>query len=355
MSGKRPSGRAGLRSADGPGGSAGLRTPASAVWLPLAVCIVNALGWWALVHAQRHRLPDPVATHWGAGGHPDGFSAVHSVLTTNLVLCLAIPLPLLLLGVVMRQARAFAPVVAGTSVLLGIELWGSVWAQRDHAQATTGDVVWPLPVGLLAGALVAALVWLLVRQPDVPAPVSAIGLDADAPVLDLPGQGRLAWTGHTRTGRGAYWMLGLGVGVPVLLGLVLVLASREWTTAWSMALTAGIVLVALSCLRCRVSVDARGVRAVGAGVIPWVRIPLDSVLEASVEEVSPMAQFGGWGLRARLGRRGSWGLITSAGPALRVRREGKGDMYLTIDDAERAAAVLNTLVVRRAAAALPGS
>lgn len=94
-----------------------------------------------------------------------------------------------------------------------------------------------------------------------------------------------------------------------------------------------------------VTVDRRGVQARAMG-IHWVNVPLETITSAEVQaKVIPLGDFGGWGLRGGFG--GDRGLVTGEGKALRIHRAQQPDWVITVDDAERAAAVVNTLVARR--------
>ena len=94
-----------------------------------------------------------------------------------------------------------------------------------------------------------------------------------------------------------------------------------------------------------VTVGAPGVRVRALGLITWADVPLRDIAGATVTRVNPMRDFGGWGRRLNL--RGEHGIITAAGPALRLDR-GHGDpLVITVTDAEAAAAAVNTLVSRR--------
>jgi hypothetical protein len=91
-----------------------------------------------------------------------------------------------------------------------------------------------------------------------------------------------------------------------------------------------------------VAVDRSGVRVRSLGRFGLLRVPLDEVTSAEATSVRPLAEFGGWGWR--VARDGTRGLVMAGGPALRIHRAGMPDTVVSVDDPERAAAVLNTLV-----------
>jgi hypothetical protein len=73
-------------------------------------------------------------------------------------------------------------------------------------------------------------------------------------------------------------------------------------------------------------------------------IHLSDIASAQVIAVSALRDFGGWGhVTAPDGRQG-W--ITRSGEALVVHRHTKPDFVFTVDGADEAAPVLNTLVAR---------
>lgn len=317
--------------------------PARAVWIPLAVTLVATAVGLGLVWSVRHELPDPVARHWGADGRPDGFSPLASELVFDVIFCGLFPLLMLGLGAGLRQLRAMGPVTAGLSVFLSTLMFGGLYAQRGMDSALAAQVDWPLWLGFLAGPLAGLLVWLCVR--DTTTHVARRGPSPTAPHVAVAPGTRLAWTGNTRSGAGIWLVLALGLLPTAAMG-VWFCAEGNASVGVLMLLLTAVLLVMMSNLRCRVSVDARGVRALGLGVVPWVRIRLEQVEEATLTTVSPLGDFGGWGYRSKLDGSGSWGLVTSEGQALVVERAGKGPFYLTVEHPEDAAAALNTLLAR---------
>jgi hypothetical protein len=108
-----------------------------------------------------------------------------------------------------------------------------------------------------------------------------------------------------------------------------------------MALLLTIAVVGLLLAQVRLTAGPGGaVVALGPLGIPYVRIPLDEVASAAVEEVTPLA-YGGWGYRVRPGVRA---FVIRAGQGVRLRRTGKPDLVITVDDAERGAGVVNALI-----------
>ena len=161
-------------------------------------------------------------------------------------------------------------------------------------------------------------------------------LPADAPRLDVTPTTRLAWTGRASLRVGPTVALAVVVALPLVW---VALAGLAWV--WLLALALG-ALLALT-LSARVTVDASGLRVSSAG-LSWSRVPLERVASAGTTTVSPLREFGGWGWR--IGVDGRRGYVTRAGEALVVHRIGEPDVVVTVDDADEAAAVLNTLAAR---------
>lgn len=109
----------------------------------------------------------------------------------------------------------------------------------------------------------------------------------------------------------------------------------------AIAITVPVAIVAFASLRFDVRIDNRGVVARAPLGWPRVRVPLEKITSADVAaEVSPLADFGGWGWRT-VGA--GDGIVLRTGEAIRIGRERRGDLTITVDDAAGAVAVLNAL------------
>ncbi|WIY83055.1 DUF1648 domain-containing protein [Propionimicrobium sp. PCR01-08-3] len=279
-----------------------------ALAISAVVIIIVAAGMTVTLWSVRDQLPAAVATHWGSSGQADSFAPLGSVFVENLLLSALAPLGLLLLlGVVMRQqVRYTAAFAIGMAVFIAGLSNASVWMQR----------------GMSADEVAAS----------------------DAPRLMVDDSVRVAWTGRTRSSAVMWAVLGLGVLAVAIPAIQTLLAGSVGLGLLLLILAAFIALSAFA-LSGTVTVDARGLRVRSLGAISWATIPLDSIAGATVAEVRPLADFGGWG--RRLGRDGSHGVITASGPALRLDRGDEGAFLITVQDAESAAAAVNTLVNRR--------
>lgn len=67
---------------------------------------------------------------------------------------------------------------------------------------------------------------------------------------------------------------------------------------------------------------------------------MSAISQAEVETVAPMS-YGGWGYRLRPGVRA---IVTRGGAGLRLVRDGKADLVLTVDDAPTGAGLINSML-----------
>lgn len=321
-----------------------VETPRRAYWTPVLVSLLSIATGFAVLWSVRHQLPEPMVRHWGVDGRPDGWWSVRANFVFSVLFPLGMSAFLVGMGALTRQMRAMAPLASGLSVFLSVLVFGSSWSQRGQTSATAADVNWPMWVGTAAGAVVGLLVWLATR--DTGRHLARTGPSADAPRVPVAPGAKLAWTGVTRSSGGTWAAVVLSL-VPTLAMAALFTVLGNPSMGLFMVVLTAVLVVLMSALRCRVSVDARGVRALGLGLVPWVRIPLAEIEQASIARVDALGEFGGWGYRGKNDGSGSWGLVTAGGEALVVERAGKAPFYLTVDGARDAAAAVNTLVSRR--------
>lgn len=318
--------------------------PAHVTLVPLAVIVACAVGGAALLWSVRDQLPAPIAIHWDAAGHADGFSTLTEVIKGGLLFTAVMPLALLGLGLAMRQTRVLGPVSGGLAAFISVLMFGGAFAQRGIADPSSAGIDRTLWLAYAAGILVGVSLWLVTRRRTRPAADPGLSLPPGAPVLGTSATAKVAWTGTLRRPVNTLVPLGLG-GVLVLgsvaLGVVTGALALWLPTAGIFAAVFGFLYATMAA---RVTVDARGVRARGLGVVPLATIPLSAIENATIKRVDPLGDFGGWGLRG--GFDGSWGIVTAAGDALRLERAGDSPYYLTVTDAVAAAAAVNTLVGR---------
>ncbi|MFH7595054.1 DUF1648 domain-containing protein [Streptomyces racemochromogenes] len=281
------------------------------------------------------RLPDPVATHWGADADgPDG----------SMPLWAAVVFPALVWVVVAAAAvfgarrgpwRAWSCSAAafGGVMLAGAQasivranLDAPDW--RRAADVTGWGVAVVVAVALLAGAGAG----LLVRRGEAAEPPAAEG-----PRMEVPDGERLVWLSSAANP----WLRLLG-GLLALTALGALLAGlagtaeEPWPTAGVFALAAVLVL---GCSSVRVRVTRRGLEvAFGPLGYPVRRWAAEDIESARVEERGA-ARAGGWGYRIN----GLGTTVMLRGGECLVVRSGGRDFAVSVDDAARGAALLNSL------------
>jgi hypothetical protein len=310
------------------------RYVATVLGIPALVLVAGL----ALVSASWSQLPPVVASHWGPNG-VDGTQGRLAFTVTASAVTLVLCGPLGLFGWLLpaEGRRLMTAVVGVLGGFMSTLLFGALIGQRgvtDPREATFSP--WLFLAAVLVGAALGAVAWLL--NPVRPRPeTTPVPVPRDAPRLSLSDGERLVWLGWTASARWIGW-IALGL---VVLGCVVAVTASPWA---AIGPAIAIVLLLLSA-HPRVVVDAEGLRVTSAGVVPWLRVPLASVAYADRSELHAFRDFGGLGLRFHTDERA---FVTRTGEALRVVQRDGTRTYVSMDDAEEAAAVLNTLVGRGA-------
>ena len=285
------------------------------------------------------RLPEQVATHWDANGTPDGFTSRSSLSLQLAAIMVAVTLPATLIALFAEGATAFMPkaingLPAGVAGFVASLLFLSIQPQIDTT-APPDLGLWVIPVALVF-ALVAGAVGAAVAGNPPAAPTSVAPAPADAERLDLPEGSTGAWVGRTPMGSA----LVISFALSLILGVV-VSALSSW---WVLAIFALSLLFVLSLSSFNVSAGPTGVRVSGMFGFPRITIPLAEITEVSAGSVRAL-EYGGWGWRIK---KGSTAVLTRSGPALSISRTDGALLHVTIDDPEKPAALLSTLLDRRA-------
>ncbi|MEO8093488.1 MAG: DUF1648 domain-containing protein [Pseudolysinimonas sp.] len=313
------------------------RVAVVAVMVPFALAVAGV----ALMLAWLPQLPATIATHWSFDGTANAFGP-------------AWPFPVLLgaIGIVLPVSFAIGigrsfkrrgltnnhKLLAIVSVfmvsMLSVIFCASFAIQLGDEPVTRTNMI--LPTLLLAFAVsgaLAAIGWLIMPK----ASSAGSRLHAAAPVPLVAGQ-RVVWVGHARI---STVMLTVLVAISVLIvGLAIYVIAT--TGAWVFLLVPVIVAVALlGSASWRAVVDDAGLTVRGMLGWPVFRVAPDEVEKAGTTTVTPVGDFGGWGVRFGLGRR--LGIITRSGEALEaLRRDGRA-LIVTVDDASTAAGLLTAL------------
>ena len=318
------------------------RTVAVVVGGPVLVSSVAL----ATALAIRADLPDPVATHWGAGG-ADGFVPRDQAVYLSL---LGLPIGLLVGGLIALFVarppgfrRLGAGLGVGTTAFVDLVVVGSLWVQRGltdaHDATGLGMVALLAVAGSVALGLLAA--WL---TPGAPPATARAPIPQAAPRLPLAEGEVGVWSQWVVAG---WWVVVLAV---LAVGPVVVLAVAGVIPVGFVAVGVAALVIVGSMAVVRVTVGRRGV-VVSAGLgLPRFTVPIDEVAEAGTTVVQPMKDFQGYGYRASVD--GTYGLVVRGGEALSVRRGDGTTFVVTVDGAHDAAALLNTLADRERASHL---
>jgi hypothetical protein len=310
--------------------------------LPLLVVAVAAPFVVAAITAVVSVLIMPdlgrvITVHWGLAGDADGFAPAWTVLVGFSVITVATPL---LVGATLAgldpravtvQLKILTVLPLWLSGFLGVLLlWMFATSADPSAPGPEGGIALALPVGLA----LAGLGWVLApawsREAGVPT-----GSPAE-PLLVGPGE-RVVWLGAATMSVRSRLVLVL-VALFALGAVTITVVATEGG-AWPLFVVPVVLAVAfLAATAFSVRVDATGLTVRGVIGIPVLRVPVADIHAVRVIEVNPLADFGGWGLRTGTGRR--FGVITSAGEAIEVERNGSRPFVVTVADAETAARLL---------------
>lgn len=325
--------------ATGPG-----TTPATSAltrWVAMAagLALLAVIAGTGLGLALRSSLPDEVASHYGSDGVDGTQPLTGYLVTAGMVLVVLTVILALVAAVVPADGRRILGAIHAWVVgLIATVMYGSLVGQRGLADARQAPNPgrW-LAIGALLGAVLAVPIWRALRPaaPPPPPPAHRDPLPDGAPRLAAGASERLAWLGRTPWASGAV----IVVALTSVLTVVLAVAVDPWVAVIPAVTTVGVA----GMLQARVSIDAAGLRVRSFGRLTWIVLPVEQVRSATVEEISPLRDFGGFGLRYRPHGRG---FVTRGGRALRVDTYDDTSTWVTIEDAEQAAAVLNTLVSR---------
>lgn len=290
-------------------------------------------------------LPNPVAIHWGFSGAPDGFGPVW--LTPVITVAIGFGVPALLaagaLGSMRRGDRGFAyrvlgGVALGLAALLSVLGTGSMVAQSGVEDAAAGPtILLPLLTAFVAALGAGAIGWKIQPhepwQPSAAIPTGALAL--------APGE-RAVWLQRVSIARSGAIILVATVVLMVVLTFVIVLLTADPLAIWIMiGITLFLLATVVTTLAFHVRVGDDGLSVNSVVGWPGVHVPLADVESATVVDVKPMGEFGGWGMR--WGPAG-FGVVLRSGAGIQVRRRSGKTVTVTVDDAATGAALLNTLV-----------
>jgi MFS family permease len=317
--------------------------------------IPAAIGWTVLVAgllaivpaSLAHRLPDPVASHWGPSGAPDDSMPLALMTVLPLLIWLALAggaLGTMIWGATLRRRRsrsvAVATLLGGGVFTLGLAAV-TIYANLDRSDwRQAAPIGWQMFLVLALAVLAGLAGWLLGR------------LGPDEPPESIP---RPALRTRLRPGQHAVWVSSLAVPWAVALAVGFLIAAvvlgtlsvvRGDVRGEMAVIFAVVALVGLTLSTVRAQVDRRGL-AIAFGPLRWPvrRVPLARIESAWVEVRRP-GDVGGWGYR---GLPGGATIMLRGGECLVVRYVSGGTLAVSVDDAERGAALLNELINEHAA------
>ncbi|AWB86657.1 DUF1648 domain-containing protein [Mycetocola zhujimingii] len=315
------------------------------VILPILIALVGAI----VALTWLPDLPDPVAIHWDSNG-ADGFGSVWIMILMPLAIVTVVTVAsgLSLRGAPQRGGlTSTEKIIVVTrmflSVLLTIGVIGSLAAQRGLSDAAAApNIATPMIVGAIGGVLLAAVAWFVLPR-AVPA---SFDEETEVEPLDLAPTENVYWSRTVRISGGIVVVLALVVALTVGNAIATARGSSSGLP-FALGLAVFVLLLSVGMSFWRVRADRRGFAVRGILGWPQVSIPANEVADVRVVRVNPTADFGGWGWRVAPGRR--TGIILRAGEAIEVTRRNGKRLVVTVDDAETAARVMQTLVARSAA------
>ena len=260
----------------------------------------SSLALWfanvAVLVALFRLLPPRVAMHWDLLGRPDGWGSPAVALGSLAIAGLAVAVVALLAQRDALRRRGGGtpwttlPCDAVQGLLLGIEL--CLWkepspAARLHLPVVLGCALAAVAVGLVAQWLAPSA---KVAGPEIPPEIPV------APEMLRSMEPGRAWS--YREGQDAWWLRLLSLG---LLGWAIWSLVRLGLAGVAPALP-GLLLGAVMWGGFRVVVDRCGVHLrIGPLGIPIRNLSWQDIRAVRLREFSPLAEFGGWGLRYRPG------------------------------------------------------
>ncbi|MFD0356309.1 DUF1648 domain-containing protein [Streptomyces sp. NPDC127110] len=307
----------------------------AAIWVAGPSAVLVALPW-----AASGRLPERLATHWSGGSaRPDGSMPLWAAALFPALVWAVLALLTVTLVRPRGGAAVYATLPAAAVFLVGAQA-GIVRANLDRADwHQAGSANLALAVTIAAAAVAGLAGRLATRRRPAPAarPADAV------PGMEIPAGETLVWLSRTANPwlRALAALTGAGA-LAAALAAVAGLTAPPWALLVPLAV-ASVTVLACSSVRARVS--ERGLEvAFGPLGLPVRRWRAEDIESARAEHRTP-AQVGGWGYR--LSGKGTT-VMLRAGECLVIHPRRGADFAVSVGDAERGAALLNSLIARSA-------
>ena len=303
---------------------------ALAIGMPLAALLV--------VRSWEPLLPDPVAIHFGAGGMADGYASFPEFVWIFGASAIVFLVPALVAAFFSSKRVDLARILTGTALYLGALfatlLLYTTWIQKGLADASDAYLSGEAVVAVIVLPIVPAVLGaLLLRTPLTPDAASRP--PSSAPTVPLVDGKVPTWEGETTSPAWLSAVVGLLLVVPVLALAV----AFKTVLLVPVALVLGAATFGL--FGARIVVDAEGLTVAARFGWPKKTILATQVEEATVVEVHPLQEFGGWGYRIGFG--GAAGIVMRSGPGISVLYGNGETLVVTVNEgASLAAATLNT-------------
>lgn len=295
---------------------------------PMAA-IATVCAVWAATSLPA--APNPMATHFGLNGQPDGWSSPAFFYWSMLLVQIFILVLFWWLGrsggAHGTHARMTTGIVAGAVTLIGLATV-EVFALNIEGEPVLrlSDFATMLGWSVLAGLVIA---WFCRPVPAPPQP------RMKASEVHVPEGATVAWIGYARPSRA---VLAVVLGLTALLS-ILGAAMGSWIVILILVVT---LLLAAAFMHFTVTLNHRGLRYRSLLIIPARTIELERIQAVEPVQVNP-GEWGGWGFRGVGSNRA---IVTRGGEAIRIEYDGGNQLYITVDDAAGAAGTFEALTGR---------
>lgn len=316
----------------------------AALWVGLILPLAVVTFATTLLIVWLPRMPDPAATHWGGTGGPDGFGSPTTYVWLNIGIGYGMTLmmwAMIALSGLKQSTQVWSPYqrflvsfAAGFAVFMSFANVMSAAVQLDLKDAKEAPAIgWITLAGFGIWVIVAVAAWFVQPKVDL-----RRAIEDPIEALPLTGSERAVWFGESRPSKGFFWVMGLALAT-VALSVVFMFAVPTDPVARAITVIAFVLVLVLGvmCSWFRVRIDKNGLEARSVVGWPVFRLPAIDIDIVEATQISPFAEFGGWGMRWAPGR---FGIVLRTGEGIIATRKDGRLFAVTVDDSERAAAVL---------------